>query len=517
VASSVNSANSGTGSAGGNSDPELKKWYNDQTADAANKRKFKNWLQASQNPDSATVASKGLQTTVDAWLDNLEPGAYKTEKDKTIVAFDTTHAKEGKTTIKCGEDEYTLEWKPKAQGTESSFQYIDGTDSPTTNTATESKKTMPSLAPFLKLNEPERPKKPEWYEGWRRNIKTAEAAPSIPITDFDVTYGIANNYANQQLEEKDCLKFDRNDKVVMDALMKGRSHLVFAGRQLMIAVEIEGTKLNNTTAATADRLLSAGRMAKTADIPSAMGAYVAKGVYGKAIDESVRDEFEKECVDGFTRAFEHPDPLPVTKDGLDTFTWASVLTKADKHLRVKDEGTKMGRIAQMRELRETFYSKNGTGEYGDKTISFGDATRYACEATDGYLGYPGVKKRDLVDCITGHIRNGTELPQDWLQSILDIAKARDEKDAAMRQSSVISKTPSVLDSWGGPLPAQVPAHQALTSESNTSQSPTKTATKTSLPDSVRERLERLKETVGVKTLNSLFGQFPSQDRAKPVE
>jgi hypothetical protein len=513
VASSVNSADSGKESAGLTQSKlkALEEWY------SGAKSSIGKYLRRRPNTPSAPPTS--TQTVAEFFGNNYEgiqtidPGP----NEKTIISVDASLATQGVKTFRCKGKSYRFTWGPAA---ETSFNCVDHdvTNPPTMITTIDTKKTMPSLAPFLILNEPERPKKPEWYKKWVSN-KMAEAAPDLMINEFDVSYGIGNNYAYERgmvLDRNDCEKYDRNDKVVLDALMKGWSHLVFTGTKLMIAVEIEGTKLNNTTAATADRLLNAGRMARTPNVPSAMGSYVTKGVYGKAINESVRAEFEKECVDRFTRALEHPDPLPVTKDGLDTYTWASVLTKAGKHLRVKGEGTRIGRVAQMRELRDTFYSKNGTGEYGDKTISFGDATKYACAATDAYHGYGNheqctevnkITKRDVVESMTDCIKNGTELPQDWPRSILDIVKARDEKNAAMRHSSVKSTTPSVLNSWGGPLPGQVPAHEALTSGPNTSKSDATTGTKASLPDSLLSRVKRAGESIGTDKLNSLFRQF----------
>jgi hypothetical protein len=289
----------------------------------------------------------------------------------------------------------------------------------------------------------------------------------------------------------------------------------------MIIVENEGgEKLNNTTAATDDRLLKAGRMAGVAKVPSAMGEFVADYVYGKAVGEKV-GELKQKCVEAFTHVLESPDPLPTTRDGLDLYTWASVLTKNGERLKVQSEQTKVGRVVAARIARSDLYSMNGTGEFGDKKMSWDTATANACWITDLHHAQrdpktcKGPGKRDILEYALKRFQNGEALPDDYPQAIAEIVKAREEKNTAMRGSS--SGSPSVLQSLGGPLPAKVPAHQALTSGSTTSQSPAKTATKTSLPDSVRERLERLKKTVGVKTLNSLFGQFPSQDRAKSVE
>lgn len=293
--------------------------------------------------------------------------------------------------------------------------------------------------------------------------------------------------------------------------------------RLTILVEVDGTKLNNTTAATADRLIMAGRLQNVPKIPAMMGSCVVKGVYKEAIDESVKTQFEEECVRGFRDALDNPDPLPLTKDGLDTYTWASVVSNDGKHLRVKDEKTKVGRIAQMRELRETLYGNNGAGAYGDKTISFADATRLACEATDrlhidrDHEKGTGITKIDLVDYLTKYIKNGEDLPQNWHESVLEIAKARDETNTATSKASLKSTRPSAFDSWTGPRPEKVPAHRALWSETDTLQGDTQTDTKASLSGSLLSRLDRMKNNMsnkGVGLVNDFFGQFPSRTRSQ---
>jgi hypothetical protein len=222
--SSVNSANPDTSAAGGESGSDLKRWYDDQLKSTEKKENFEKFLKASQNP---TVPSKGLKATVEDWLEDSHEGVWKTENGTEIIAFNASEADEGVKVIKVGEHEYTCKWTKAAPGAGSSIQYVDATNSPASDTATKTQKTMPSLAPFLKLNEPEWPKRPEWYQDW---FKTAKPAPSMPIADFDLSYGIVNAHKDEkELSRTDCSNYDRNDKVVLDALMKGWSHFVFAG------------------------------------------------------------------------------------------------------------------------------------------------------------------------------------------------------------------------------------------------------------------------------------------------
>jgi hypothetical protein len=216
VASSVNSADSGAGAAGtgGKSDPELKKWYNDQTAVEANKQRFKNYLQASQNPDSTTVASKGLQTTVDAWLDNLEEGVYQTEEDKKIITFDASKAPAGTKTITCNGETFKLTWKPAA---ETSFQYNHGTNPPTMVTTADTKKTMPSLAPFLKLPEPTIPPPPEWF----KSCKPSKMGPAKEMSMLMSEFPVLERYKDENFTQEQCYEHDMNDRALMEALKKG--------------------------------------------------------------------------------------------------------------------------------------------------------------------------------------------------------------------------------------------------------------------------------------------------------
>ena len=219
VASSVHSADSGAGAAGtgGKSDPELKKWYIEQTAVAANKQRFKNWLQASQNPDATTVASKGLQTTVDAWLDNIEEGVYQTEEDKKIITFNASQALAGTKTITCNGETYKLTWKPAA---ETSFHFNDGINSPTMGTTADTadtKKTMPSLAPFLKLPEPTIPPPPEWFKSY----KPSKMGPAKEMSMLMSEFPVLERYKDEKFTQEQCYEHDMNDRALMEALKKG--------------------------------------------------------------------------------------------------------------------------------------------------------------------------------------------------------------------------------------------------------------------------------------------------------
>lgn len=163
--------------------------------------------------------NEGVQTL------NLGPDSSGKERNMTFLTLDATRMQEEEEkTITFGGHSYTLRSiSNKNPGEESTINYIDGTIPPTTDTP--AKRILPSLAPFLRLNEPKPPKKPKWYEDW--DIKTADIAPDLPLTDWDTSWSIARHEGMALgLKWTDCRDFDRSDKVIMDALMKGWSHFV---------------------------------------------------------------------------------------------------------------------------------------------------------------------------------------------------------------------------------------------------------------------------------------------------
>ena len=220
--SSVKSENSGTGSADDKSSQELKEWYNKQINVAANKPKFNGWLRASRNSDPTTATVMGPLTTVDDFFDSdrRESGVYQTEKGTNVIRFAPQGEPSGQQSIRIGDDVFTCTWVPAAPGAGSSLHYVGATDSPTMGTATETGKTMPSLAPFLKLPDPTIPPETEAIKSF--NPKTAKMAPIVDIGGWIGEYGTVERYKGAQFGRDPCYEFDRWDRVVMAALKKGK-------------------------------------------------------------------------------------------------------------------------------------------------------------------------------------------------------------------------------------------------------------------------------------------------------
>ena len=241
-------------------------------------------------------------------------------------------------------------------------------------------------------------------------------------------------------------------------------------------------------------------------VPSAM-ASLAMGIYKKKLSEDENNRLENALKKRFTQRLSHPPDLPVTRDGLDTYLWASTFMDGGE-LKGVDATTALGRQMMMRQVRADIFNQT--------EASYNDITDAACTVVDWIHGDPNYNNHkrhamdDLMDFAITSVKAGRKLPKDCPQSILDMGIARDEANKAKRSSSPTSTTPSGLDSLAGPLPASFPAHEAVTSEPNTLQSGTKTATKPSLSDDLRSRIARLPNMIpkgGVKKLNDFFGNF----------
>ena len=238
-----------------------------------------------------------------------------------------------------------------------------------------------------------------------------------------------------------------------------------------------------------------------------MASSVLNNVYKKKIPKDKWDPIRKALEEECTRELSHPQ-LPVTDDGLCTFRWASSLMDGDQTKGV-DETTANGRQMTMRKVRAEIY--NAT------EASYHAATAAATRVTDWFHinrnhdKGTGVLLQDLVDHAIDALKTGGKLPKDCPQSLLDIAKARDEMNETTRNSSPRSKTSLGLNALpASSLPTKVPAHQAQTSGQDTFKRDTGSGTEASLPDSLRSRLAGLPKKIskeGVQTLNNFFKKF----------
>jgi len=220
--SSVKSENSGTGSADDKSSQELKEWYNKQINVAANKPKFNGWLRASRNSDPTTATVMGPLTTVDDFFDSdrRESGVYQTEKGTNVIRFAPQGEPSGQQSIRIGDDVFTCTWVPAAPGAGSSLHYVGATESPTMGTATETGKTMPSLAPFLKLPEPTTPPPPETFKSY--NPKNMKMARPMEIGDWDSYYAVMERYKGAKFNQQECYRLDGTDLDLLEALKEGK-------------------------------------------------------------------------------------------------------------------------------------------------------------------------------------------------------------------------------------------------------------------------------------------------------
>jgi hypothetical protein len=244
-------------------------------------------------------------------------------------------------------------------------------------------------------------------------------------------------------------------------------------------------------------------MSQAGKVPSAMASFVLDTVYQKLILPDKKDTLRKALEEQFAELLSHPK-LPVTNDGLDTFRWAATLMHEGERKGV-DPTTALGRHLLMRQARVDIW--NAT------EVSYNAATDAATKVAD----WLHVNRNDekgtgpvlqaLLDYAHKTLKAGGKLPKDCPQSILDIAKARDEMNKSMRESSLQSTKPSAFDSLKEPRPNKVLAHEAQTSGH---QSDTKTGTKVSLSDTLRSRLKRVTKSIGSKKVKSFLGQFPPQ-------
>jgi len=237
-------------------------------------------------------------------------------------------------------------------------------------------------------------------------------------------------------------------------------------------------------------------------VPSAIASFVLN-VYDKLIPEEDENSFKKALEKSFTERLSHPK-LPVTDAGLCTYRWASTLMDGGELKRV-DPKTALGRHITMRKVRADIWNET--------EASYNAVTDAATKVTDWYHRRSGLLLQELTEYAKETLGTGGKVPNDCPQSILDIAEARDEKTKAMSEVSYKSTTPSALSSLGKPLPAAVLAHEAQTSGSNINKSHATTGTKTSLPDSLLQRLKRVEESIGSKKVQGFFDRFPPQRTA----
>jgi hypothetical protein len=247
-------------------------------------------------------------------------------------------------------------------------------------------------------------------------------------------------------------------------------------------------------------------MSQAGKVPSAMASFVLDTVYQKLILPDKKDTLRKALEEQFAELLSHPK-LPVTNDGLDTFRWAATLMHEGERKGV-DPTTALGRHLLMRQARVDIW--NAT------EVSYNAATDAATKVAD----WLHVNRNDekgtgpvlqaLLDYAHKTLKAGGKLPKDCPQSILDIAKARDEMNKSMRESSLQSTKPSAFDSLKEPRPNKVLAHEAQTSGH---QSDTKTGTKVSLSDTLRSRLKRVTKSIGSKKVKSFYDRFPPQRTA----
>ena len=163
----------------------------------------------------------GPLTTVDDFFDSdkRESGVYQTEKGTDVIRFAPQGEPSGQQSIRIGNDVFTCTWVPAAPGAGSSLHYVGATESPTMGTATETGKTMPSLAPFLKLPEPTTPPPPETFKSY--NPKNMKMARPMGIGDWDSYYSVMERYKGAEFDQQQCYALDGTDLDMLEALKEG--------------------------------------------------------------------------------------------------------------------------------------------------------------------------------------------------------------------------------------------------------------------------------------------------------
>jgi hypothetical protein len=239
-----------------------------------------------------------------------------------------------------------------------------------------------------------------------------------------------------------------------------------------------------------------------------MASSVLNNAYKKKLmHEDEREIFRKALEEGFTGLLSHPE-LPVTDDGFCTYRWASTLIGGGK-VKGVDATTALGRHMMMRQVRADIWNET--------EASYNAATDAASKVTDWYHEKRNHKKgtgvvlRDLKDYAIDTVKTGAKLPKDCPQSILDMAKDRDEMNKRERNNPFKSPTRSAYVSSDRPRPTAVPAHQAVMSEPNPLQTDREKGTNGPLTDTTKARLESMRKTLStedVQRVQGFFKQFP---------
>ena len=229
VASSVNSADSGTGTAEEKSLKELEEWYN---KGPKNDPRVSSWLKATPNPSSMLSVTEpndifGLANDSCKRVDFLEGVTREKDNDGEMVTEVSADLSgpAGRKIVQVkganGEEDCTLvfTWGPAASGENTTFSYTRTASPPPTNTATDTKKTMPSLAPFLELPNPTIPPPSEVFKSY--DPKTAKMARSMGLEDWIEEYPVVKRYEKAKFSQQQCYDFDMNDRAMLEALKKG--------------------------------------------------------------------------------------------------------------------------------------------------------------------------------------------------------------------------------------------------------------------------------------------------------